>query len=167
MANQVVTRSKIIRLCSLAKNNRLSLAVDNEDNVDALSEAVIASGVSLQVLVEVDAGFGRCGVGPGQPALDLAKHVVFSPGLSFGGLMATLPAPNLHNGDGADDNSSAPDRQTMESKTRDNLQPVVNTRELIEKNGLPVPSVSVAGTHCYDIAGQWQGLPRFRPVPIR
>ena len=158
VANQVVTRSKIIRLCTLAKDNNLSLAVDNGDNVDDLSEAAAASGVTLQVLVELDAGLGRCGVQAGQPALDLAKQVAGSPGLNFGGLMATLPAPFLHNGDMADDTSSTPDRQAIQSKTRDNLQPVVNTRELIEKNGLTVPVVSAAGTHSYDVAGQVTGV---------
>ena len=158
VANQVVTRSKIIRLCTLAKNNSLSLAVDNGDNVDDLSEAAVATGVTLRVLVEVDAGLGRCGVQSGQPALDLAKQVARSPGLSFGGLMATLPSPYIHNGETAGDTSSISDRQAMESKMRDNLQPVVNSRELIEKNGLPVPVVSVGGSHSYDIAGQVAGV---------
>ena len=67
VTNQVVTRSKIIRLCTLAKSSNLSVAVDNGDNIDDLSKAASASGVTLQVLVEVDAGLGRSGVLPGQP----------------------------------------------------------------------------------------------------
>ena len=158
VANQIVTRSKINRLCTLAKSHSLSVAVDNPDNVDDLSEAAAASNVTIQVLVEVDAGLGRCGVQPGQPALVLAKHVARASGLSFGGLMAVLPAPLLQNGERADDISSLSDREAMESMTRHHLQPVVNTRELIENSGLAVPVVSAAGTHSYDIAAQVTGV---------
>ena len=158
VANQVVTRSKIVRVCNLAKSSRFSVAVDNRDNVDYLSEAATAAGVTLQVLVEVEAGLGRCGVQPGQPALELAKHVASAPGLSFGGLMAVLPAPILQNGERPDDTSSTSHREAMESKTRNHLQPVVNTRELIENSGLAVPVVSAAGTHSYHIAAQVTGV---------
>ena len=48
VANQIVTRSKIIRVCTLGKSSNLSVAVDNRDNVDDLSEAAVASGVTLQ-----------------------------------------------------------------------------------------------------------------------
>ena len=166
VTNQIVTRPKIIRVCALSKSSSLSVAVDNRNNVDDLSEAAAASGVTLQVLVEVDAGLGRCGVQPGQPALDLAKHVARAPGLSFGGLMTVLPTPTLRNGDsadcssqaGADDTLSPSDREAMESKTRHHLQSLVNTRELIENDGLAVTVVGVAGTHSYHIAAQVTGV---------
>ena len=158
VTNQVVTRPKIIRLCTLARSSSLSVAVDNFDNVDALSEAAAASGVTLQALVEVDVGLGRCGVQPGQPALDLAKHVARTSGLSFGGLMAALPAPVSQNDDRTNDTWSTSDRQAMGSKTRDRLQSLVDTRELIESSGLVVPVVSAAGTHSYDIAAQVTGV---------
>ncbi len=158
VANQVVTRSKILRLCALAKSGSLSVAVDNGDNVYALSEAVAASGVTLQALVEVDAGLGRCGVQPGGPALDLAEHVAGAQGLSFGGLIAVLPTPLSQDEERSDDPLFPPDRQAVESKTRDLLQAVVDTRELIENSGRAVPVVSVAGTHSYDIAAQVTGV---------
>ena len=69
VANQIVTRSKINRLCTLARRNRVLVAVDNPDNVDELADAAAASGVTLEVLVEVEAGLGRSGVaaGPASP----------------------------------------------------------------------------------------------------
>ena len=53
---------------------------------------------------------------------------------------------------------SIPGKPEIESQTRQHLQPVVDTRELIERNGLPVPVVSVAGAHSYDVAGQITGI---------
>ena len=92
VASQTVTRPKIRRLCALAGLNRITVAVDNPRNVDALSAEAISAGVTLQVLVEVEAGLGRCGVPPGAAALELARTVERSPGLAFAGLMAIPPA---------------------------------------------------------------------------
>jgi D-serine deaminase-like pyridoxal phosphate-dependent protein len=46
----------------------------------------------------------------------------------------------------------------LEAETHRRLQPVVDTRELIEKNGLPVSVVSVGGTHNYDITSRMSGV---------
>ena len=75
VASQIVTRPKIRRLCALAGSNRIGVAVDNPQNVSDLSQAATAQGVTLGVLVELDVGLGRCGVAPGDEALDLARSV--------------------------------------------------------------------------------------------
>jgi D-serine deaminase-like pyridoxal phosphate-dependent protein len=138
------------------------VAVDSARNVDDLSEAATASGVTLRPLVEVDAGLGRCGVPPGRPAVELAQHAARSPGLSFAGLMALPPSPLLQRGDlvalKEEGGGLFPDRAALESETRRHIQPVLDTRELIERDGLPVPAVSVGGTHNYDIAGRMSGV---------
>ena len=86
IANQIVGPVKLARLIELARRARPMVAVDSPDNVKALSQAASAAGIRLRVLVEVDIGMHRCGVAPGQPALDLAQLVASSPGLSFEGL---------------------------------------------------------------------------------
>ncbi|MDP6550074.1 MAG: alanine racemase [Dehalococcoidia bacterium] len=156
VANQIVTRPKIRRLCALAGLNRVTVAVDNPRNVDALSAGAMAAGVTLNVLVEVEAGLGRCGVLPGTAVLDLARAVDRSPGLAFAGLMAIPPAPLPPQGENGE--FTPPDRATLEAETRNRLQPVLDTRSLIEANGLPVRVVSVGGTHNYDIAGGMSGV---------
>ena len=70
VANQVSGRIKIDRATDLAGKCDLMVAVDDADNVRQLAEASVAKGVELRVLVEVDVGMGRCGVQPGEPALD-------------------------------------------------------------------------------------------------
>ena len=156
VANQVVTRAKIGRLCALAGKNRISVAVDNFGNVELLSQAAAAAGVTLHVLVELDIGLERSGVEPGRPALDLARHAANCSGLSFAGLMAIPPLPVANDdGDGA---LSFPDQATLEADARRRLQTVLDTRRQIEESGLPVPTVSVGGTFNYDIVSEMSGI---------
>jgi 3-hydroxy-D-aspartate aldolase len=146
VANEVATQAKIRRLCALAQLNRITLAVDNPSNVSVLSEIAKDTDVTLHILVDVDAGLGRCGVAPGAEAVELARLVSHSPGLRFEGLMA-YEGPLLHE-----------DKEALETETRRRLQPVLDTGELIEREGLSVSTVSVGGTHNYDIAGRLPGV---------
>ena len=75
IANQIVGPLKIRRLVELCRRADPMVAVDSADNVKMLSEHALAARVTIGVLVEVDVGMGRCGVDPGQPALELARLV--------------------------------------------------------------------------------------------
>ena len=146
VANQVVANSKINRLCGLAQASHMGVAVDNPQNVAVLSQAASLAGVTLHVVVEVDAGRGICGVPPGSVALELARLVDQAPGLEFQGLLAK------------DGPANPTDRGSVEADTLRRLQPVLDTRRLLEQGGLRVSSVIVGGTHNYDVAGQLSGV---------
>ncbi len=60
MTREVVTRPAIRRLCELAQLKQITIAVDHPQNVADLSQAAADAGVVLRVLVELDAGMGRC-----------------------------------------------------------------------------------------------------------
>jgi len=77
----VVDAGKIRRLVELAKRARIMLVVDGEENVAELGR----TGVTLDVLVEVDVGQGRTGVVPGAAAR-LAAMVSKQKSLRFRGL---------------------------------------------------------------------------------
>jgi len=62
------------------------VCADGVGQVRALDEAAGDAGVTLPVYVEVNMGGNRCGVEPGEPALDLAQRVAEAPHLSFAGL---------------------------------------------------------------------------------
>jgi D-serine deaminase-like pyridoxal phosphate-dependent protein len=156
VASQIVTRPKIRRLCTLAGSDRIGVAVDNPRNVLDLSQAASAQGVTLGVLVELDVGLGRCGVAPGEEALELARTVSGSKGLRFEGIMAIAPFPS--SGGEAGDGPSFPNRQERDAISWRVLQHVLETKELIEKDGLPVSVVSVGGTHNYDVAAGMPGI---------
>lgn len=88
IANQIVAPDKIARLAHLAKACRLTVCVDNEENINALSRAAQFAGSTLYCLVEYEIGMKRCGVTTHQEVLRLAKKITESPNLSFEGIQA-------------------------------------------------------------------------------
>src|SRR5207248_2518982 len=86
IANQIVGPLKLRRLANLARRTEVSVCVDDAGNVGELSRSAVAAAATIGVLIEVDIGMGRCGVEPGEPALELARRVHASPGLRFLGL---------------------------------------------------------------------------------
>lgn len=150
VANQVVTKAKMRRLCPLIRQARITIAVDNADNVAPLSEVATISRVDFGVLVEIEAGMGRCGIDPGRGAVALARALNDAPGLHFEGIMATVPGPK------------GQELEQHRQETRHNLQVVLDAKDLMESAGLAVPVVSVGGAHCYTAAADLSGITEVR-----
>jgi D-serine deaminase-like pyridoxal phosphate-dependent protein len=89
VAYPVVGRDKIERLLNLARWVRsVSTSVDTLQAAAALSAAAVARGQRMDVIVEIDTGYRRTGVEPGEPALRFVKEIIGSmPGLRYKGLM--------------------------------------------------------------------------------
>ena len=88
VSNQIVGRRKLDRLAGLARNSKISVCVDNDDNINQINAAARRFNATIEVLVEIDIGAGRCGVIPGETAVDLAQSITKSSNLTFGGLQA-------------------------------------------------------------------------------
>lgn len=90
VSNQVVGKAKLARLAKLTHRATIFVCVDDSSNVADLGAAMTehAPGKSLHVLVEIDVGNRRCGVSPGDEAIELAQQVSTTAGLSFEGLQA-------------------------------------------------------------------------------
>jgi 3-hydroxy-D-aspartate aldolase len=89
VSNQVRDPAKIDRLARLPKlGARTIVCVDDIANVADLSAAAQKHGTTIECLVEIDCGAGRCGVAAGRPVVDLAKAIEAAPGLKFAGLQA-------------------------------------------------------------------------------
>jgi D-serine deaminase-like pyridoxal phosphate-dependent protein len=144
IANQIVGAQKIARLINLAKHSEIMVAVDDPNNVDQLSAAARAKGVSLRVLIEVNTGMNRCGTEPGQPTLALAQHILKSKGLTFEGLMG-YEGHVIAN----------PNRIEREIATRKAVNLLIDTQNFLEENGIPVKIMSGGGTGTYAITGSY------------
>ena len=89
VANQVVGPKKVERLIALRNQADVMVAVDNLDNVQAISSAASAAGNQIRVLVELDIGMERAGIKPGQFTHDFVKQILdktfvpFSPMFCF------------------------------------------------------------------------------------
>jgi len=147
IANEIVPIPKIARLVNLARHSDMMVAVDDPNNVDKLSEAAQNKKVNLRILVEVDIGMKRCGVPPGEPALKLAQKVSKSSNLIFSGLM------------GYEGHTVAiPDLEERKRETEKAMSLLIQTKELIEQNGLEVRIMSGGGTGTYNITGLLPGM---------
>ena len=146
VANQIVTPGKIARLCALARQADVCVAVDNSRNAEALSEAATSAGVTIGAVVDVDTGLHRCGVEPGEAAVELAVTVARADGLEFGGI-ATYEGAIL-----------SEDPSVVEGETTQALQKLLDTRQAIEAAGIGVPMVCAGGTHNYTVAGSMEGI---------
>ena len=142
VSNQVTDPAKVDRLARLATRARVLICVDDAENIQTLAHAAGANGSQIECLVEIDCGAGRCGVAAGQPALDLARKIVESDGLSFAGLQA-------YHG------SAQHVRDYQERKTEiDNAAAkVTETIDLLTAAGIDCPTVTGAGTGSYYFEG--------------
>ncbi len=88
VSNQVVDPAKLDRLAMMAKDARVLVCVDDLGNIDDISVAAVKHNVTIECLVEIDCGAGRCGVAWGDPVVELAKKIDASDGLQFSGIQA-------------------------------------------------------------------------------
>lgn len=82
----VVGRDKARRLARLAAQGRVSVVSDNADNVFELAVAAVALGTTIDVLIEMDVGQGRCGVAGPEQALAIADAISRTKGLRLKGM---------------------------------------------------------------------------------
>ena len=83
VTNEIVGRQKLRQLMALAHTARIGVCADDPAQIDALDAAAGEAGISLPVHVEINMGGNRCGVEPGEPALDLARLIVDAPHLAL------------------------------------------------------------------------------------
>ena len=145
IASEVVGARKIARLCALARQVRVTVAVDSAANVADLSEAAESMGVTLNALVDINTGQERGGIAPGQPAVELAQIISGSKSLNFGGLMSL------------EDDDLGEDVDALAEASRHRIQQTLDTRELIEREGIAVATVSVSAQQPH-LAGEASGV---------
>lgn len=137
---QAVGASKLARLAALGGISNVAICVDDNRQIDALAEAAAQANRRLTALVEVDAGMGRCGVAPGETALNLAQRIASSPHLRFGGIQA------YH---GSAQHLRTPDERRAaigEASRR-----AGDTVDLLRRHGLRCDIVGGAGTGTFEL----------------
>jgi D-serine deaminase-like pyridoxal phosphate-dependent protein len=146
IANQVVTRDKISRLCALARCADMKVAIDDEGNLRTLSEIAQAYGVTLGVVVEVDTSMHRAGIRHVDKGVALARLATTLPGIAFRGVMSHQTLPGQ------------PDSQTRQIEGRRYMQMCLDVKDAIEAAGIPVEIVSTGETWTYDVAADLPGV---------
>lgn len=89
VSNEVRDPAKIDRLARLPTlGARTIVCVDDLANVAELSAAAQKHGTTLECLVEIDCGAGRCGVDSAEAAVEIAKAIDEATALMFTGVQA-------------------------------------------------------------------------------
>jgi len=131
------------RLAALAKGGAtVGVTADDEGQIDRLSDAAVAAGTTLDLVVDLDLGTHRTGAYP-YDALKLARAADAAQGLRFAGLQAYLG--HLQHMDDGDLRRSADEAAFATLKAL--------VAELTAA-GLPPPVVTGGGTgtHAFDLA---------------
>lgn len=92
--HNIVGDRRLERLAVLHRQVPLVVTADTPAILPGLDRAAAAAGRPLDVLVDLDAGFGRSGVGTAQAAADLARSIAAWRSLRFAGVLShpVLPA---------------------------------------------------------------------------
>jgi len=131
----------------LERQPETMVVVDHPDNVRELGEAMTRARRVLNVLVDVDVLGRRTGVQPLEPALAIGRAVMNEPALNLRGLQGY--AGHCAHVMGWEE------RRRMSRRCMGRL---MKTRELFEKNGLPVDVVSGGSSGTYNIDSELEGL---------
>jgi D-serine deaminase-like pyridoxal phosphate-dependent protein len=150
IAYPIVVPYKAEAFLALSYTARLSISVDSLEAAECMAKASDARGYDLPILVELDVGFGRCGVQNASAAIELAQQIEKLPGAHFGGLMYY------------------PGHMMVPIEQQNIFLPCVNAAvesayEAITKAGLTVPVVSGGSTPMAYRSEEFSHLTEIRP----
>lgn len=144
ITNQIANEHKINRLIGLAKHSNVIIGIDNLKNAQHISKAAFQNGIEINVALEIYAG--RCGVRAGTPALTLAKEISKCKGLRIRGIW-------FHKGLRSFKNFKERRAAHLEL-----LKPVMETKDMLENDGIDVEIISAGATATYNITSEVQGV---------
>lgn len=151
IANEITGEWKTERFAQLSRQASILVGIDSHANVCELARAQKKHGTRLQVLIDIDTGLGRCGVPPGQAAVDLAR-LAGKEGLAVRGLtgyeghlQALQPGPE------------------RDEQVRAVCRDLVQTQAMLQADGIPTDIVSTAGSGTYAVCGQYPGITEVQP----
>jgi len=147
----VIGKDKTARAVSLAARAPDTIfTVDHADNVRELSAAATAANVDVRVAI--DLYFGRTGVPPGEPALALARLIASLPHLTLAGLQS-------YDGEAAHTTPF----EARRARTNQSMARAIETRTLIEGDGIACPMVTGGSTGTYRFDSENPGVTELQP----
>jgi D-serine deaminase-like pyridoxal phosphate-dependent protein len=147
IVNTITQPEKIGLLAGLARGRRVLVAVDDAGNAASLSDAAVAAGSRIGVMIEVDTGMDRAGVDSPQGALDLARRIEGLPGITIEGLTGYEGHCALE-----------PSESVRSQKQQAAMALFLEAAELLERHGIRCPIRSAAGTVTWQATASLAGI---------
>ncbi len=146
LAYEVIGSPKLPRLIALARQVRVRVGVDSAEGAEPLARAALAAGITLDVLIEVDSGLGRCGVRPGRELVALAQALARMKGLRIAGIFTYRGY-----------------RPDLEAAGREEGEIMVTEADRLRRAGIEIEEISVGSTPTGRSAGRVSGVTEIRP----
>ena len=147
----VIGKEKIARAIALAGRAPDTIfVVDDRQNVRDINDA--AGRRAEPVNLAVDLFFGRTGIPPGQPAVELAQLIDSLPNVTFAGLQSY---------DGAAAHTTPFDARS--ARTKMTMSKAVETRAMLERAGIACPLVTGGSTGTYRFDADNPGITELQP----
>lgn len=142
IANELVQPDKVRLIAALAKDHRITVAVDDVRNIEQLSAAASEADSVFELLIEIDVGMGRCGVRTTKESLPLSERIASLPGVVMRGVQGYEGHCMLE-----------PDPVSRLEKVRLANAKLVDAAGFLAEHGHPSEVVSAGGTGTYSITG--------------
>ncbi len=147
----VIGKYKIERLIKLAaRHPDTIICLDNSKNASDLNDAARAAGIKLNVAI--DLLLGRTGIPVREPAASLAELIPSFPNLKLAGLQAYSGA-----------SSHVVGFEARRTHSREAMAQAVETRQMIQKKGIPCPWLTGGSTGTYNIDSEIDGVTEIQP----
>ena len=140
IANQIVDREKIVRLCALNRYGDVKVCIDSESNLRDISEIAQQQSVEIGVLIEVETNMKRSGVRSKEQGVNLAKTADGLPGVKFLGVMSHQHLEQVI------------DEESRILIATEYYNVCLSVKTAIEDAGIPVRIISSGETFSYDAA---------------
>jgi D-serine deaminase-like pyridoxal phosphate-dependent protein len=149
----VIGKDKIARAVELAAKAPDTIFVaDNRQNVRDINAAAAARGAAEPIKLAVDLFFGRTGIQPGQPAVELAQLIDSLPHVTFVGLQSY---------DGQAAHTTPFDARN--ARTSSTMARAIETKGMIERAGIACPMVTAGSTGTYRFDSENPGITELQP----
>lgn len=142
VANEVVGAVKAAELASLAGRAQVTALVDSVEGAEQLASAARRARTCVDLLVDVDLGFLRCGVRGTDSAVALGQLVSQTPGLRLRGVFGYEGHCMLE-----------PDRETRVTRTREANGILLDAADAFDASGLSTEVIASGGFGTWDITG--------------
>jgi D-serine deaminase-like pyridoxal phosphate-dependent protein len=155
VTTQVIGRRKTERAVALAaRQPDTTFVVDAAQAARDLDAAAAAFKGKRPVVVNVavDLLYGRTGIAPGEPALELAKTIASLKNLTLAGIQAY---------DGGASHTLG--FEARKARSEASMAKAVETRRAFERAGLPCSFVSCGSTGTYNIDSSLDGITELQP----
>jgi D-serine deaminase-like pyridoxal phosphate-dependent protein len=147
-----VNPSNAPRVLALTDRASISIIVDHPLVARGWSDAMLRAGRTLDVLVKVDVGFHRCGIGPNADSLGFIQTMASLPGLKLRGLLS-------HAGHAY----HAASEDELATIARQEAETLADLRARAAASGIALDEISVGATPTLRFSAGQPGITELRP----